>query len=113
MMKARWKLFGHILRRDTNVPANVAMKFYFKDHSKGFRGRPRTTLPVVLSKDLQKFQDHIKSIRKYRQYRGLRLETLQDLESIRLRAQNRDEWKKLIEIIRKAGEATRSDDTEA
>ena len=100
MIKARWKLFGHILRRDINIPANMAMKFYFKEHSNGFRGQPRTTLPAVLNKDLLKFQAHIKKKRKYTMYRGIRLESLKDLESINLMAQERNEWKKLIRRYR-------------
>ena len=113
MRRARWRLFGHILRRNSNIPANVAMQFYFKDQSSGFRGRPRTTLPVVLNKDLMKFQNHIKKKREYRSYRNLRLEKSEDLERIRLIAQDRDKWKKLIMIIEEAGEASMSEDTEA
>ena len=113
MRRARWKLFGHILRRNSNIPANVAMKFYFRDQGSRYRGRPRTTLPVVLNKDLVKFQDHIKKKREYRSLRNLRLEKAEDLENMRLIAQDREKWKNLIGIIEEAGEASMSDDNEA
>ena len=55
MREARWKLFGHILRRDQNIPANLSIKFYFENNKDGFRGKPRTTLPVVLQQDLERY----------------------------------------------------------
>ncbi|EGZ23986.1 hypothetical protein PHYSODRAFT_486560 [Phytophthora sojae] len=50
---ARWGLLGHILRRLQDIPAFIQMKAYFSssDSSK-WRGRPRTTLPLVLDQDL-------------------------------------------------------------
>ena len=54
ILEARWKLFGHILRRDMTFPANLAMTFYFTKEGRGFRGHPRTTLPVTLNKDLER-----------------------------------------------------------
>ena len=43
--KGRWRLLGHILRRDQNIPANQAMTHYSKMRdNKGFKGKPRTTL---------------------------------------------------------------------
>ena len=88
------------------------MKFYFRDQGSRYRGRPRTTLPVVLNKDLVKFQGHIKKKRKYRSHRNLRLEKTEHLENIRLIAQDREKWKNLIGIIEEAGEASMSKDTE-
>ena len=34
ILKSRWKLFGHILRRNEQCPANNAMKFYFEETCK-------------------------------------------------------------------------------
>ena len=48
----RWRLFGHILRRNSEVPAKKSMNSYFISHGSKVRGRPLTTLPVVLNKDL-------------------------------------------------------------
>ena len=106
-------MFGHILRRNSNEHANVAMKFYLRDQGSHYRGRPRTTLSVALNKDLVKFQDHIKKKREYRSLRNLRLEKAEDLENMRLIAQDREKWKNLIGIIEEAGEASMSDDNEA
>ena len=89
------------------------MKFYFEFQGKGFRGRPRTTLPVALNKDLQVLQDYIKAKREYREYRKLRLERSEDLEQIGFMAQDRRKWEKLISIIQEAGEASMSEDNEA
>ena len=51
--KNRWKLFGHILRRNKNIPANQAMETYFMETSNtGFKGKRRTTLPSTLNDDL-------------------------------------------------------------
>lgn len=51
--RLRWSLFGHILRLDDEVPAKKAMKLYF-EQGKGDRGRPITTLPVVLWAEAKK-----------------------------------------------------------
>ena len=50
--KARWSLFGHILRMNNETPANFAMTQYFNPpSSECYLGRPRTTLPGILNKD--------------------------------------------------------------
>ena len=51
--RARWQLFGHILRLPASVPANKAMIGYYSKPGSGRRGRPKTTLPVVLNEDLK------------------------------------------------------------
>ena len=53
----RWNLFGHILRRDNNIPAQLAMQEYFRPGTK-HRGRPKTTLHTVLAADLKKLESH-------------------------------------------------------
>ncbi|GFR74953.1 hypothetical protein ElyMa_000443100 [Elysia marginata] len=52
ILESRWRLFGHILRRDSRIPANQAMSGYFVTEGSKFKGRPLTTLPVVLNRDL-------------------------------------------------------------
>ena len=49
---ARWQLFGHILKLPASAPANKAMMAYYSKPGVGKRGRLRTTLPIVLNKDL-------------------------------------------------------------
>ncbi|GFN94098.1 hypothetical protein PoB_002060400 [Plakobranchus ocellatus] len=53
VLEARWRLFGHAIRRDRNIPANKAMLFYFSENKRA-RGRPQTTLPITLNNDLKK-----------------------------------------------------------
>ena len=52
ILKARWNLFGHILRRDSDIPANKATRAYFIQYGHKLSGRPTTTLPIVLNRDL-------------------------------------------------------------
>ena len=51
--KARWALFGHILRRPEDIPANAAMKAYFEPSNKpSYRGKPPINLPTLINEDL-------------------------------------------------------------
>ena len=59
ILSARWSLFGHILRRDKDIPANKATRAYFIPNGNKLRGRPKTTLPIVLNRDLSLIQDPI------------------------------------------------------
>ena len=56
IMRARWRLFGHILRRDRNIPAYMAMQYYYNESptNKNFRGKARITLPTTLARDLDR-----------------------------------------------------------
>ena len=84
---ARWKLFGHILRLPPTAPANKAMIAYFSQPGAGRRGRPRNTLPIVLNDDLKGTPYELKSGK--------------DLELLRIKAQAREEWNILTELIAK------------
>ena len=104
--RARWKLFGHILRRDTNIPAYQVMQFYFtsKPSDKNFKGRARTTLPTTLARDLDRM--YYKSQPTDHTYAThLRLRSTKDLELLRTTAQDRKKWFQLTERIVKAGQA--------
>ena len=72
LLENRWRLFGHIHRRNSEIPANKSMKSYFISHGSKFKGRPLTTLPVVLNKDLTRVSDD-----------KLQLTSLKDLEHLR------------------------------
>ena len=78
------------------------MNSYFISQGSKFRGRPLTTLPVVLNKDLTHVSDD-----------KLQLTSLKDLEHLRSVAQNRQTWRKLTTRIREAAEASPSDDWDA
>ena len=84
LLGSRWRLFGHILRRNSEIPANKSMNSYFISHGSKFRGRPLTALPVLLNKDLIRVLDD-----------KLQLTSLKDLEYLRSVAQNRQTWRKL------------------
>lgn len=100
ILEARWKLFGHILRRNPAIPANKAMHFYFTaTSSEKYRGRPITTLPVTLNNDLKKINEN-----------KIKLTSLQDLEELKSIAHNRDNWRSLTRQIKDKAEAARSVD---
>ena len=101
ILESRGRLFGHILRRNEEIPANKAMQLYFHRTEKRFRRRPTTTLPVILNKDLSQIQDN------------LSLKSTDDLKYLRSLAQDRDQWKSLTKQIVEIAEASRSDDQHA
>ena len=84
--KARWTLFGHILRMDSNTPASAAL-YHAVDtlHTlRGRIGRPRTNLLSFLCADLSLC--------------GLGLRSLQDLEELKCLAYDRSTWRKMCTI---------------
>ncbi|GFS04723.1 hypothetical protein ElyMa_004664100 [Elysia marginata] len=98
ILESRWRLFGHLLRRDSQIPANQAMSRYFVTEGSKFKGHPLTTLPVVLNRDLSRIINS-----------NLQLKSSHDLEHLRYIAQQRDEWTKLTARIREAAEASQSE----
>ena len=61
--RARWSLFGHVLRLHAETPAQLAMDFYCQGVEEGegkvVRGSAITTLPVVLFKASEESSHHI------------------------------------------------------
>ena len=102
IMRARWRLFGHILRRDRDIPAFKAMQFYFNKSptDKNFRGRERTTLPTTLARDLDRM-----FVGDHTYCKHLKLRNAQDLEDLRNEAQDRNKWILLTKRILKAAQA--------
>ncbi|GFR68688.1 hypothetical protein ElyMa_003738900 [Elysia marginata] len=98
ILESRWRLFGHILRRDIEIPANKSLEAYFVRKGGKFLGRSITTLPNVLNKDLSRLPTG-----------ELRLKTNDDLDHLRSIAQDRQQWKGLTTKIREAAEASRSE----
>ena len=79
---------------DPLVPAKKAVMDYFRkptDDSASWRGRSRTTLPVVLNKDLQSI--------------GSKLKTTHDLDCLCLLASQREEWRLLRRKIAEVAQA--------
>ena len=53
LFQARWRMLGHVLRMNSELPAKEAMSYYFREEEAGrFRGHPRTTIATVINKDL-------------------------------------------------------------
>ncbi|GFR98319.1 hypothetical protein ElyMa_001016200 [Elysia marginata] len=103
IVESRWRLFRHIrnLRRDIDIPVNKAMQSYFNQMTCTYRGRPTTALPVIINKVLSQAYPHMK------------LKTSNDLQTMRLLAQDRNKWRTLTRRITEFAEATDSDEPEA
>ena len=101
--KNKWKLFGHVLRSHPETPAQKAMNYYFeKSNSKKFRGRPIMSLPVSLHNDIIMLKKHNMFKDKYS---ITQLKSTNDLESLRLLAQERQTWTALVKDIYVAAKA--------
>jgi hypothetical protein len=116
MFLARWKLFGHTLRMNNEVPAKQAMLDYFSIEKSGetsaFQGRPRTTPPIVLSQDLEQMKAAAAEARanatnKQRKTAAQQLanlyakipnqlRSLKDLQQLEQLARTRKEWIQLV-----------------
>jgi len=99
ILKGRWRLFGHVLRRSDEKPAVQAMKFYFEESEKKFRGRPRESIVTTLNKDINR----AKSINRDFLIPTLRRE--EDFKYIRSLAQDRNAWREYSGVICRAAEA--------
>ena len=84
---ARLKLLGHICRLPGEAPAQEAMSAYYvrEGGEKIFRGRPPSTLPIVLAIELSRANISLKST--------------QDLQTLRKSARDRKEWHAIIQKI--------------
>ena len=92
ILSAHWSLFGHILRRDKDIPANKAAAPYFIPNCNKLRGRPKTILPIVFNRDLALIQHPI------------RLHPSKDPAEIIELAQDRNYWRGLTSQIKEAAE---------
>ena len=106
-IKARWCLFGLVMRMAYDTPAQMAIYEYIAPTSTaGSHGRPRTTLPTNLDDDLQGA--------------GKRLRSKQDLQHLRIFAADRNQWRDLSQderheqidslIVRQQRESVTDDD---
>ena len=84
-INARWRLFGHTLRMDENTPARQAMAYYFEHDFKGRQGN-HNTIASKLSSELKSFKGDVMSSRD-------------DFNVLLQLANNRDEWKDLVNDI--------------
>ena len=99
--ESRWQLLGHILRRDEEIPANKSMKAFFTKSTNKYRGRPITTLPVAINKDLERLSP------------PKQFKTIADLDNLKHLAHDANEWVTLSKKVVKEAEAARPVDLAA
>ena len=97
----RWKLLGHILRREDTIPAQTAMTDYFQRGTK-YQGRTPTSLPTILNQDLKRYTTFLKTTPGELLYTSQKsnaipgqLTSERDLVSLKALAQDRDTWREL------------------
>ena len=79
------------------------MLYYFEPSSaKGFRGRSRCTIVTTLDSDIKK------TASKLQTFQLSRLRNLEDLQHVRQLAQDRDNWRTIINDIYLVAEAEKS-----
>ena len=87
----RWKLFGHILRLPSTVPANRYMIAYFSPNTtyQKYQGNQPINLPNQLKKDLKEYGPDNNNV-------PFKLTNLNDLNRLRTLAQDRDKWRTFV-----------------
>jgi hypothetical protein len=103
--KARWSLFGHVLRLNANTPAQLAMDYYCRGVEAGEhtnearkRGRAKANLPVTLFNEYHalKQAEKTKAGKPQSNYRQKDTTALKELRKC---AQNREQWRKLSDKV--------------
>ena len=96
---SRWRMLGHTLRMTDDTPAKYATTHYFDPVARGFLGRPRLTLPLVIDKDLQlaatQPPEHV--VHQFRL--PARLKTIKDLERLNILAEDRKQWMQIVACV--------------
>ena len=92
---ARWRMLGHVLRMNDKTPAKQATINYFRKKGSSFRGAPRTTLPIIINKELNDITTR-KPETTAAIHLPTQLKTIEDLRSLELVAQQRNVWLKLM-----------------
>ena len=85
LLKARWKSFGHILRREEDIPANLEMDSYFNYSGKKWPGKKTMCLPLRLHEDLKMID--------------WKLLSKQDLDRFRELAKDRVGWRRIVDRL--------------
>ena len=93
--KARWKMFGHVLRMNENTPARKAMRYFFQipEGHKKFRGRKRATIVTTLNRDIERTRVHNAD------FQLPLLKTELNLRNIRVIALNREQWQRIVKMV--------------
>ena len=85
LLENRWKRFGHVLRLSMSSPPQLSMEQYYINSTTS-RGTPRTTLPVLLNKELL-------------EHTQIKVTSPADLHWIRSMARDRSGWMNFTEVI--------------
>ena len=102
--RQRWKLFGHILRRESTIPAQTAMADYFKENGTKYLGRTPTSLATTINKDIKNYKLHINTTPHNLSTEQLKkipqqLQSTKDLLKLTELAQDRKTWQKITQQI--------------
>ena len=107
ILQNKWKLFGYVLQSHPETPPQKAMNYYLKkSSSKKFHGRPVMTLPNSLHNDIIMLKKDKKYKNKYSNINQLK--SINDLETLRLLARERQSWMNLVNDIYVAAKAERN-----
>jgi hypothetical protein len=93
--RARWSLFGHVLRLTMDTPAQMAMDYYCQLHEDDInpRGTPKMTLPVRLFREYRAYKIEY-------QLRGRSIRNMgRLLAELRVIAADRQKWRELVDSI--------------
>ena len=94
MMRIKNHKLDRFLRMDKDSPARKAMKYYFEKESVGkFKGRKRSTIVSTINRDIQQTK------KRFPRFDLPVLKTELDLHNIRVKAKNRNLWRKRVELI--------------
>ena len=91
-------MLGHTLRMTDDTPAKHAMLHYFDKTSSSFLGRPRTTLPLVIDKDLKLAAKQPPNTMGQFELPN-QLKTINDLRRLEALASDRKEWMNLVSCV--------------
>ena len=91
----RLSLLGHILRRDSNIPANLAINNYFnRCENRKYRGRIPTSISQVTDSYIKaSFCVEVHADQEHFQRNVLKLTELSDVEKLKSTAENRNFWR--------------------
>jgi hypothetical protein len=104
IIRSRWAMLGHISRLPQDAPAQKCMETYFRDinaegtaKSRGHKGRPKTTLPILLHQDLAKLHSTDRSMH----FSATEFTSKLHLKNIQSVARNpsRDKWTNAINFL--------------
>ena len=88
VINCRWKYLGHVLRLQEEMPAYVVMKEYLQGEGEDvhkYRGMLPTSLPTLLQRDIKMISGELR--------------TVDDLETLREIAQDREAWRQMTSDI--------------